>query len=107
MAYERSKQWPLAEADFKAALALLPEEPRTESDKAARAHVLNYLAYSWVDMGMNIDESFVMLKRAVELQPATATSSTASAGPTSSWASTRTPCGSSRRPSTSARTTRC
>ncbi len=69
MAYERSKQWPLAEADFKLALSLLPEDPRTESDKAARAHVLNYLAYSWVDMGMNIDESFVMLKRAVELQP--------------------------------------
>jgi tetratricopeptide (TPR) repeat protein len=69
MAYERSKQWPLAEADFKQALSLLPEDPRTEGDKAARAHVLNYLAYSWVDMGMNIDESFVMLKRAVELQP--------------------------------------
>jgi tetratricopeptide (TPR) repeat protein len=69
MAYERSKQWPLAEADFKKAMSLLPEDPRTEGDKAARAHVLNYLAYSWVDMGMNIDESFVMLKRAVELQP--------------------------------------
>jgi tetratricopeptide (TPR) repeat protein len=69
MAYERSKQWPLAEPDFKKALSLLPEDPRTESDKVARAHVLNYLAYSWVDMGMNIDDSFVMLKRAVELQP--------------------------------------
>jgi tetratricopeptide (TPR) repeat protein len=69
MAYERSKQWPLAEADFKKALSLLPQEPRTEGDKAALAHVLNYLAYSWVDMGLNIDESFVMLKRAVELQP--------------------------------------
>jgi tetratricopeptide (TPR) repeat protein len=69
MAHERSKQWPLAEADFKSALALVPDDPRTEGDKAARAHVLNYLAYSWVDMGMNIDESFVMLKRAVELQP--------------------------------------
>jgi Flp pilus assembly protein TadD len=69
MAYERSKQWLLAEADFKKALSLLPEDPRTEADKAARAHVLNYLAYSWVDMGLNIDESFVMLKRAVELQP--------------------------------------
>ncbi|MGL4241978.1 MAG: tetratricopeptide repeat protein [Beijerinckiaceae bacterium] len=69
MAYERSKQWPLAEADFQKALSLLPDEPRTEGDKAARAHVLNYLAYSWVDMGMNIDQSFAMLKRAVELQP--------------------------------------
>ncbi len=69
MAYERSKQWPLAEADFKKALTLLPQDPKTESDKASLAHVLNYLAYSWVDMGMNIEESFVMLKRAVELQP--------------------------------------
>jgi tetratricopeptide (TPR) repeat protein len=69
MAHERSKQWPLAEADFQKALDLLPTDPRTEADKAARAHVLNYLAYSWVDMGMNIDQSFVMLKLAVELQP--------------------------------------
>jgi tetratricopeptide (TPR) repeat protein len=69
MAYERSKQWPKAEADFQKALGLLPDEPRTEGDKAARAHVLNYLAYSWVDMGMNIEQSFAMLKRAVELQP--------------------------------------
>jgi tetratricopeptide (TPR) repeat protein len=69
IAYERNKQWPLAEADLKHALSLLPEEPRTEPEKASRAHVLNHLAYSWVDMGMHIDESFVMLKRAVELQP--------------------------------------
>ena len=69
ISYERSKQWPLAEADLKHALTLLPEDPQTEADKAGRAHVLNHLAYSWVDMGMNIDESFVMLKKAVELQP--------------------------------------
>jgi tetratricopeptide (TPR) repeat protein len=69
ISYERSKQWPLAEADLKHALSLLPEEPQTEADKAGRAHVLNHLAYSWVDMGMHIDESFVMLKKAVELQP--------------------------------------
>ena len=69
IAYERNKQWPEAEADLKHALSLLPEEPRTEGEKASRAHVLNHLAYSWVDMGMNIDESFTMLKRAVELQP--------------------------------------
>jgi tetratricopeptide (TPR) repeat protein len=69
IAYERNKQWPLAEEDLKHALSMLPENPVTEADKAARAHVLNHLAYSWVDMGMNIDQSFVMLKRAVELQP--------------------------------------
>jgi tetratricopeptide (TPR) repeat protein len=69
ISYERNKQWPLAEADLKHALSLLPENPITESDKSGRAHVLNHLAYSWVDMGMHIDESFVMLKRAVELLP--------------------------------------
>jgi tetratricopeptide (TPR) repeat protein len=69
IAYERNKQWPLAEADLKHALTLLPENPVTEGEKSGRAHVLNHLAYSWVDMGMNIDESFVMLKRAVELLP--------------------------------------
>jgi tetratricopeptide (TPR) repeat protein len=69
IAYERNKQWPLAEADLKHALSLLPEDPQTEADKAGRAHVLNHLAYSWVDMGMHIDESFVMLKKAVDLQP--------------------------------------
>ncbi len=69
IAYERNKQWPLAEADLKHALTLLPEDPQTESEKSGRALVLNHLAYSWVDMGINIDESFIMLKRAVELQP--------------------------------------
>jgi tetratricopeptide (TPR) repeat protein len=69
IAYERGKEWPLAEADLKHALTLLPENPTTEGEKAGRAHVLNHLAYSWVDMGMHIQESFVMLKRAVELQP--------------------------------------
>jgi tetratricopeptide (TPR) repeat protein len=69
IAYERNKQWPLAEADLKHALTLLPENPVTENEKSGRAHVLNHLAYSWVDMGMHIDESFVMLKRAVELLP--------------------------------------
>jgi tetratricopeptide (TPR) repeat protein len=69
IALERGKRWPEAEADLKHALSLLPEEPRTEGEKASRAHVLNHLAYSWVDMGMHIDESFVMLKRAVDLQP--------------------------------------
>ena len=69
IAYERNKQWPLAEADLKQALSLLPEEPRTEGERVSRALVLNHLAYSWVDMGVHIDEAFVMLKRAVALQP--------------------------------------
>jgi Flp pilus assembly protein TadD len=57
--YERSNQWPKAEADFKKALELYPDQPM----------VLNYLGYSWVDQGLNLEEAFKMLRRAVELQP--------------------------------------
>jgi len=57
--YERSKQWPKAEADFKEALQLYPDQPL----------VLNYLGYSWVDQGLNLEEAFKMLRKAVELRP--------------------------------------
>ncbi len=59
IAYERSKQWPKAEADFKHALQLFPDQPL----------VLNYLGYSWVDKGINLDQAFPMLRRAVDLRP--------------------------------------
>ena len=59
IAYEREKNWPPAEADFKHALELFPNQPL----------VLNYLAYSWVDKGLNLNEAFPMLRRAVELRP--------------------------------------
>lgn len=67
--HERSKQWDKAEADFKAALDLLPPKPRTPREGAERAQVMNYLAYSWVDMHMNIEKSFEMLREAVALSP--------------------------------------
>ena len=57
--YERTKRWPQAEADFLRALELEPEQP----------YVLNYLGYSWVDQGMNLDRAQAMLNRAVELRP--------------------------------------
>lgn len=57
--YERTKQWPKAEADFKKALELYPDQPL----------VLNYLGYSWIDQGINLDEGFRMLRRAVEQRP--------------------------------------
>jgi tetratricopeptide (TPR) repeat protein len=63
-AYERADQWPAAEADLKLALELVPE-----TSPVGRAQVLNYLGYSWVDMGMNIDEAFEMLQEAVALSP--------------------------------------
>jgi tetratricopeptide (TPR) repeat protein len=56
---ERSKQWPKAEADMRKALELKPEDP----------HVLNYLGYSWIDQGTNLDEAMKMIKRAVEQRP--------------------------------------
>ena len=59
IAYERTKQWPKAEADFKQALQLQPEQ----------ALVLNYLGYSWVDQGLNLDEAFAMLRKAVQQRP--------------------------------------
>ncbi|MEP9352156.1 tetratricopeptide repeat protein [Xanthobacter sp. KR7-65] len=56
---ERSKNWPQAEADLKKALELNPDQP----------HVLNYLGYSWVDQGMNLDQGLDMIRKAVKLRP--------------------------------------
>ena len=58
IANERRKNWPAAEADLKKALELNPDQPL----------VLNYLGYSWVDQGVNLDEAFKMLRRAVDLR---------------------------------------
>jgi Flp pilus assembly protein TadD len=56
---ERSKEWAKAEADMKKALELQPDQP----------HVLNYLGYSWIDQGVNLDDGMKMIKRAVEQRP--------------------------------------
>ncbi len=56
---ERSKHWPAAEQDLKTALKLFPDQP----------HVLNYLGYSWVDQGINLEEGMRMIRRAVEQRP--------------------------------------
>ena len=47
IAYERTKEWDKAEAAFKHALELSPDQP----------DVLNYLGYSWIDMNINLDEA--------------------------------------------------
>jgi tetratricopeptide (TPR) repeat protein len=57
--YERSHQWQLAEADLKKALELFPDQPL----------VLNYLGYSWIDQGVNLDQGMSMIRRAVEQRP--------------------------------------
>jgi tetratricopeptide (TPR) repeat protein len=54
--FERSKQWAKAEGDLKTALEVFPDQP----------HVLNYLGYSWVDQGINLDEGMRMIQRAVD-----------------------------------------
>jgi tetratricopeptide (TPR) repeat protein len=56
---ERDKKWNAAEADLKQALKLYPDQP----------HVLNYLGYSWIDQGINLDEGMKMIRRAVEQRP--------------------------------------
>ena len=59
VSYERSGQWPRAEADLEHALKLRPEQPL----------VLNYLGYTWVDKGEKVPEAVKMIKRAVALRP--------------------------------------
>jgi tetratricopeptide (TPR) repeat protein len=56
---ERDKKWDAAEGDLKQALKLYPDQP----------HVLNYLGYSWIDQGVNLDEGMKMIRRAVEQRP--------------------------------------
>jgi len=59
IALERSKRWAEAEADFLRSLELWPDQP----------YVLNYLGYSWVDRGENLERAKGMIERAVELRP--------------------------------------
>ncbi len=57
--YDRARQWPKAEADFQHALALSPDQP----------FVLNYLGYSWADMGRRLPEARQMIEKAVQRRP--------------------------------------
>jgi tetratricopeptide (TPR) repeat protein len=59
IAYERSNEWGKAEPDFLRALELKPEQPL----------VLNYLGYSWIDRGENLERARKMVEKAVELRP--------------------------------------
>lgn len=56
IALERSKEWDRAEKDFLKALEFEPEQP----------YVLNYLGYSWVERGKNLDQAQAMIQRAVQ-----------------------------------------
>ena len=50
--------WKEGEQDLKESLRLSPDQ----------AYVLNYLAYSWLEKKINIDEALVMLKKANEIK---------------------------------------
>lgn len=59
IANERLKRWPKAEAHFKRALELFPDQPQ----------VMNYLGYSWIDMNINLEEGMDLIRAAVDLRP--------------------------------------
>lgn len=52
-------RFPEAEADLKRAVEIDPEEPVA----------LNYLGYSWVERGVNLEEAFALIEKAVALRP--------------------------------------
>ena len=56
---ERADAWDAAEADFRKALDLAPDQPQ----------VLNYLGYSYLEKNKNLDEAMAMIKRAVAARP--------------------------------------
>lgn len=58
-AYLKADQWEKAEADLKRAVEIAPEEPTT----------LNYLGYVWAERGVNLDEAFPLIQKAVALRP--------------------------------------
>jgi Flp pilus assembly protein TadD len=59
VALERSGQWQRAEGDLTHALEMKPDQPM----------VLNYLGYSWIDRGENLERGLKMIEKAVELRP--------------------------------------
>ena len=54
IAYEQIGNWEKAEKDFLDSLAAKPNQ----------AYVINYLAYSWIEKGINIEKSLKMLEEA-------------------------------------------
>jgi tetratricopeptide (TPR) repeat protein len=58
ISFERLGDWKNAEKDLMESLRVLPDQ----------AHVLNYLAYSWIDKGINLDKGLEMLKKAAKLR---------------------------------------
>ena len=59
IALERGKNWERAEKQFLIALEFVPNNPQ----------VLNYLGYSWIDKGININQALEMIINAAEQRP--------------------------------------
>jgi len=59
IAYERIDEWDKAEKDLLASLDSSPDQ----------AYVINYLAYSWIEKGIKVDQSLKMLEKANKLKP--------------------------------------
>lgn len=59
IALERAKRWDRAEQDFLKALDVSPDQPL----------VLNYLGYSWVEQGVQLERAKKMIETAVEKRP--------------------------------------
>jgi tetratricopeptide (TPR) repeat protein len=59
IAHEQLKRWDMAEADFRRALELNPDQPQ----------VLNNLGYSMVERNLNLEEALDMIRRAVAAEP--------------------------------------
>lgn len=59
ISWERQKIWDKAEAQFRRALELSPDEPL----------VLNYLGYSMIEKKVGLQEALAMVRKAVELRP--------------------------------------
>ena len=58
-ARERLGEWPRAENDLQTAMSLRPDDPT----------IMNYLGYSWIDRGINLDEGLALIETALRLAP--------------------------------------
>jgi tetratricopeptide (TPR) repeat protein len=58
-ARERLGEWPPAENDLKTAMTLNPNDPT----------IMNYLGYSWIDRGINLQDGLDLIEQALRLAP--------------------------------------
>ncbi|MDY0010089.1 MAG: tetratricopeptide repeat protein [Bdellovibrionales bacterium] len=59
MSLERANEWDRAEKDLLLALSFQPDNPM----------ILNYIGYTWIDKGVNLQKGMDFVRRAVNLRP--------------------------------------